>query len=57
MILQNFGPKPNLGSVSGHSERISPGPIRSKVGHQIALNNPPGYPTLERIGPGEFLSE
>ena len=49
-ILANF-------AISGHSERFSPGEIRSEVGHKIALNSPPGRPTLESISPGENLSE
>ena len=44
-------------AISGHSERFSPGNIRSEVGHPIALNSPPGRPTSERILPGENLSE
>ena len=41
-------------AISGHSERFSPGEIRSKVGRQIALNSPLGRPTSERILPGDM---
>ena len=43
--------------ISGNSERISPGPIRSEVGHPGGLGLTTGCPTLECIGPGEILSE
>ena len=42
-------------AISGHSERFSPGEIRSEVGRQIAMNGPLGRPTSERISPDENL--
>ena len=42
---------------SGHSERFSPGKIRSEVGRPGGLFKAIGWPTLERILPGENLSE
>ena len=57
MIFQKFGPKPNWVSISGHSERISPGQIQFQFGRPVALNSPPGRPTSERIWPGEILIE
>ena len=44
-------------AISGHSERFSPGTIRSEVGGPIYINSPPGPPTWERIVPGENLSK
>ena len=43
--------------ISGNSERISPGVIRSEVGRPEGLWLTPGRPTSERITPGEILSE
>ena len=43
--------------ISGNSERISPGVIRSEVGRPKGLWLTPGRPTSERITPGEILSE
>ena len=43
--------------ISGHSERISPGVIRSEVGRPVVSHSPSGRPTSERITPGEILSE
>ena len=43
--------------ISGHSERISPGVIRSEVGRPERLGLTTGRPTLDRITPGEILSE
>ena len=44
-------------AISGHSERFSPGKIRSEVGRPEGLWLTPGRPTSERITPGEILSE
>ena len=44
-------------AISGHSERFSPGKIRSEVGGPLALNSPSGRPTSEPFGPGENLSK
>ena len=43
--------------ISGNSERISHGVIRSEVGRPEGLWLTPGGPASERITPGEFLSE
>ena len=43
--------------ISGHSERISPGVIRSEVGRPVVSHSPSGHPSSERITPGEILSE
>ena len=43
--------------ISSHSERISPGVIRSEVGPPGVSLSPSGRPTSERITPGEILSE
>jgi len=39
MIFKKLSPNLSALAISGHSERISPGKIRSKVGCQIALNS------------------
>ena len=44
-------------AISGHSERISPGVIRSEVGRPEGLWLTTGRPTSECITPGEILSE
>ena len=44
-------------AISGHSERFSPGPNGSEVGRPEGLWLTLGPPTLERILPGENLSE
>ena len=44
-------------AISGHSERFSPGPNGSEVGRPEGLWLTTGPPTLERITPGEILSE
>ena len=43
-------------AISGHSERFSPGKIRSEVGCPGGLFKAIGCPTSERISPGENLS-
>ena len=43
--------------ISGNSERIPPGVIRSEVGRPEGLWLTTGRPTSERITPGEILSE
>ena len=43
--------------ISGNSERISPGVIRSEVGRPEGLWLTTGRPTSECITPGEILSE
>ena len=44
-------------AISGHSERFSPGKIRSEVGRPEGLFKAIGWPTSECILPGENLSE
>ena len=44
-------------AISGHSEKISPGVIRSEVGRPEGLWLTTGRPTSECITPGEILSE
>ena len=44
-------------AILGHSERFSPGKIRSEVGRPEGLWLTTGRPTSERITPGEILSE
>ena len=55
MIFQKLWPKSNWGR--DFRQRISPGPIRFKVGRLEVSHSPPGRPTSERIGPCEILSE
>ena len=43
--------------ISGNSERISPGLVRSEVGRPGGPWLTTGRPTSERVGPGEILSE
>ena len=54
---KNLGQNLTGVEISGSSERISPGPIRSEVGCPEVSHSPPGRQTSERIGPGEILSE
>ena len=56
MIFEIFGPTPECPSISGHSERFSPGKIRSEVGGPRVSHSPSGRPTSERILPGENRS-
>ena len=44
-------------AISGHSERFSPGKIRSEVGGPEGLFRARGPPTSKRIWPGENLSK
>ena len=57
MIFEKFGPIPECPMISGHSERFSPGTIRSEVGGPEGQWFTTGPPTSERIVPGENLSE
>ena len=54
---KNLGQNQTGVAISGHSERISHGVIRSKVGRPVVSHSPSGRPTSERITPGEILSE
>ena len=56
-FLKNLGQFLSALAISGHSERFSPGEIRSEVGGPIYINSPPGPPTSERIWPGEISTE
>ena len=57
MILKKLAKYLSALAILGHSKRISPGTIRSKVGHQKPLNSRPGSPILEHIALCEILSE
>ena len=54
---KNLGQNVSGVAISGHSERILPGVIRSEVGRPEGLWLTTGRPTLERITPCEILSE
>ena len=44
-------------AISGHSERFSPGNLRSEVGRPEGLWLTLGPPTSEPFGPGEISTE
>ena len=56
-FLKYFGQFLSALAILGHSERFSPGKIRSEVGGPGGLFKAIGWPTSERILPGENLSE
>ena len=56
-FLNTLGHNLSALAISGHSERISPGKIRSEAGRPGGLFKAIWHPTLEHILPGEILSE
>ena len=56
-FLKYLGQFPSALAISGHSERFSPGNIRSEVGRPEGLWLTLGPSTSEPFGPGEISTE